>query len=235
MTHQLLIVAVLVVLEGLLSADNALVLALLVRHLPKTQRTKALKYGIIGAFAFRLIAVLLATHLIYFWPFRFLGGLYLCHITWRHFRDKRLNRVGAAQAAGRGFWPTVVVVELTDIAFSIDSILAAVGLSTDLWVVYTGGVLGIIAMRFVAGGFLRLLDRFPSLESSAYYLVGWIGFNMVAETYLMDAYDIVVPRWLFWLVMLVLFGLGFIKREVKPETPRESLFSESDKEESSEK
>ena len=113
-----------------------------------------------------------------------------------------------------------MVVELTDIAFSIDSILAAVGLSQEVWVVYTGGVLGIIAMRFVAGGFLKLLDRFPPLETSAYGLVGWIGFNMVAATYLMDTYPTLFPKWLYWMVMLVIFALGFVPRS--PRQPSES-------------
>ena len=215
MFNTIFVIASLVVLEGLLSADNALVLALLVRHLPSEQRTKALKYGIIGAFVFRFIAVLLATRMIYLWPFRLLGGLYLCYLTISHFREKGNNQQTDVATEPLGFWPTVVVVELTDIAFSIDSILASVGLSQELWVVYTGGVLGIIAMRFVAGGFLQLLDRFPSLETSAYLLVGWIGINMVASTYLMDYYPVLVPRWFFWMMMAGLFAYGFIQQEAK--------------------
>lgn len=214
MFNTIFVIASLVILEGLLSADNALVLAILVRHLPKEQRTKALKYGIAGAFAFRFIAVILATHLIYLWPFRLLGGLYLCHLTLDHFRKKQQGQVDETPK-NLGFWPTVIAVELTDIAFSIDSILASVGLSQDLWVVYTGGVLGIIAMRFVAGGFLQLLERFPGLETSAYLLVGWIGINMVAATFLMEYYPVLVPRWLFWMVMAGLFAYGFVQHKVK--------------------
>ncbi len=209
--HYILIVATLVILEGLLSADNALVLALLVRHLPPKQRTRALRYGIAGAFGFRLLALFLAAHLIYFWPFRLLGGLYLCQIAFSHFHQRRQTSSAISSMAARGFWSTVAVVEFTDIAFSIDSILVAVGVSQEIWVVYTGGVLGIIAMRFVAGGFLNLLDRFPGLERSAYLLVGWIGFNMVAETYLLDLFPVLLPRWLYWLVMAVLLGLGFFQ------------------------
>jgi YkoY family integral membrane protein len=206
MLHYLFIVLTLVVLEGLLSADNALVLAILVRHLPRVQRKKALRYGIWGAFIFRLIAILLAKELRRFWPFRLLGGLYLCYVSVSHFLSRKTEQPELIEVSKKGFWGTVVAVELTDIAFSVDSILAAVAMSDKIWVVYLGGVLGIITMRFVAGGFLRLLDLFPRLETAAYLLVAWIGIKLSLETF-----DIHFPGWLFWGVMFVLFTSGFLK------------------------
>ncbi|GIW88456.1 MAG: hypothetical protein KatS3mg108_2780 [Isosphaeraceae bacterium] len=186
----------LVLLEGLLSADNALVLAVMVQHLPKHQQKRALRYGIWGAFFFRLIAVIFAYQLIQFWQLKLLGGMYLVFLAIKHFggghEEPSVGEV-PKRRFGQGFWATVVNVELADIAFSIDSILAAVamveGLPEDLQrnqtlalgIIYVGGILGIVMMRLVAGGFLVILNKYPGLASGAYFLVGWIGLKLVGS------------------------------------------------------
>lgn len=203
----ILTVGTLVVLEGLLSADNALVLAILVKHLPSPQRKKALRYGIIGAFVFRLICILIATWLIHAWYFKAVGAAYLIYISVNHFLRHADHHRQEKRAKKMGFWKTVAVVELTDIVFSVDSILAAVAISPKIWVVYLGGILGIITMRFVAGGFLKLLDRFPGLENGAYILVSWIGLKlalMTAQEEIAGFPHLMTPV-LFWVVMGVIF------------------------------
>lgn len=219
--HDLATVGTLALLEGLLSADNALVLAVLVRHLPTHQRKKALRYGIWGAFGFRIICVLLATYLIQAWYFKAGGALYLLFIAVKHLLPGADHAAEGKRAKGYGFWKTVVAVELTDIVFSVDSIIAAVAMSPKLWVIYFGGVVGIIAMRFVAGVFLKLLERFPGLEKGAYLLVGWIGLKLAVSSW-EEVAHLFGPRWgwpparieqwtwhldpaLFWLVMAVIF------------------------------
>jgi YkoY family integral membrane protein len=198
-------VATLVVLEGLLSADNALVLAVMVRHLPKHQQKRALRYGMLGAFVFRLIAVLFAASVLHYWILKALGGVYLLYIALSHLSHRDEGHETAHRSRfGEGFWGTVIGVEVTDIVFSIDSILAAVAtaealpketggielftipavnviVDIKLMVIYIGGILGIIAMRFVAGYFLILLDRFHGLATGAYYLVGWIGLKLLGD------------------------------------------------------
>ncbi len=183
----------LVILEGLLSGDNALVLAVMVRHLPKLQQKRALLYGIWGAIVFRLIAVVSAEYLLRFWQLKVIGGLYLILLALRHFVSFGHGDEGdpdTAKSFGRGFWGTVVSVELADIAFSIDSILAAVALVEGmpqklqdnkvlaLGIIYLGGVLGIIMMRLVAQFFIKVLDRFKGLAAGAYLLVAWIGIKL---------------------------------------------------------
>src|SRR4051812_2178076 len=178
----------LVFLEGLLSADNALVLAVMVRHLPKTQQKRALRYGIWGAFLFRLIAILLSSVLLRFWQFKVGGGLYLLYLAGEHFLSKdEGDESTKSRRFGKGFWGTVISVEIADIAFSIDSILAAMAMAVSLehlgenWklgTVYLGGILGIITMRFVAGYFIILLERFSGLAAGAYVLVAWIGLKL---------------------------------------------------------
>jgi len=192
----------------------------MVRHLPDEQRGKALKYGLFGAFFFRAIGVLLAGHLVQIWWLKMIGALYLIWLAVSHFWKKwRASQTdeSAEPPAPMGFWRTVLAVELTDIAFSLDSIVAAVAMSNKLWVVYLGGVLGIITMRFVAGYFLKLLDTFHALETSAYLLVAWIGLKLGLETY-PQAVGLApyehgqgpIPKWLFWTVMCVLFFGAFL-------------------------
>ena len=107
-------VAVLVLLEGLLSADNALVLAVMVRHLPKKQQTRALRYGVIGAFVFRLIAVVFASTLLHYWIVKVVGGAYLLWIAGSHLLSGEHDESEQKTRFGNGFWATVIGVELTD-------------------------------------------------------------------------------------------------------------------------
>ncbi|NLX04663.1 MAG: TerC family protein [Phycisphaerae bacterium] len=215
--HNVAIIVSLVVLEGLLSADNALVLAILVRHLPKSQQSKALKYGIFGAFFFRFWGVIFAAWLVAYWQFKAVGAGYLLYLAFKHFLRRSSDHGGGrAGSATMGFWKTVAVVELTDIAFSVDSIVAAVAMSDRKWVIYTGGVLGIITMRFVAGVFLRILERFPRLETAAYMLVAWIGIKLGLScldqliTGHVEHGPYHMPPVLFWTVMVAIFVGGLL-------------------------
>jgi len=187
----LLVMTNLVLSEVLLSFDNALVLAIMVSHLPRDQYFRlgpirmsiqrwALTTGILSAYLFRILAIGIGTYLIQFWFLELLGGGYLLWLGMEHFLGLR-KKSQEARPNGRGFWATVIKVELMDIAFSIDSILAALGISQKVWVILMGGVIGILCMRFVAGLFLRLLHRFPLFKHTGYALVSFIGFRLVSE------------------------------------------------------
>jgi YkoY family integral membrane protein len=204
--HAISVIGTLIVLEGLLSADNALVLAILVKHLPKDRQKKALLYGIGGAFVFRFLMLVTARWFIHLWYLCAAGAFYLAYISFKHFLVQSSSKRRAEVKNGPGFWRTVVSVELTDVAFAVDSVVVAVALSKELWLIYTGGVLGIIAMRFAAGGFLALLERFPGLEHMAYGLVGWIAVKLGVQAYGMLAGDesIHLHKWVFWTGMAVI-------------------------------
>src|SRR5262245_15781896 len=161
---DLLTIVLLVALEGLLSADNAMVLAVLVLGLPKPEQRKALRYGIFGAFAFRGAATLLAVYLIRLAWVKLAGAVYLLYLVVRHFsqrggEESHRGPQAHAQFGLSAFWATVVKVELTDLVFAIDSILVAVAMSPKLWVVLSGGILGIIMMRLVIGQLLAIVER----------------------------------------------------------------------------
>jgi YkoY family integral membrane protein len=214
---DLVTVALLVALEGLLSADNALVMAIMVLGLPKKQHSFALRYGLIGGFAFRIIATLLASSLIRVSWIRLLGGLYLLYLTYTHFRgagdaDDRRQAPPAKPWLGLSpFWATVVRVELINLAFSIDSILVAVAMSPKLWVVIAGGILGIVAMRLVVGQLLSLVQRYPALVDGAFVIIAWVGFKLCWEY--LNAAGVVhfeIPQWFSLSLIAVIFAAAFI-------------------------
>jgi len=196
-----------VILEGLLSVDNALVLALMVSALPQNQQKKALRYGIWGAFIFRICAVFAALYLIKFWWLKIAGGAYLFYVAYSGLRSHGGNNSSEALS---GFWLTVAKVELMDMAFSIDSILAAVAMTDKEWLIITGGILGIIAMRFAAGTFVRLLKCYPTLKITAYVLVFVIGAKLIVSVWWHP------PHWLFFSLLFLILGralvIGYFKR-----------------------
>jgi YkoY family integral membrane protein len=212
---DLLTIALLVALEGLLSADNAMVLAVLVLGLPKKEQRKALRYGIIGAFTFRTIAVLLAVYLIQLAWVKLIGALYLMYLVVQHFSGgqsagERRSAPPAQPWLGlTAFWATVVKVELTDIVFAIDSILVAVAMSPKTWVILSGGILGIVMMRLVIGQLLALVERYPLLVDGAFIIIAWVGFKLLVE-YLHNAgyVGFEIPRWLSLGLIVIIFGVA---------------------------
>lgn len=191
-------------LEGILSVDNSLVLAILVRRLPEQQRKKALTYGIAGAFLFRLIALIFAVSLMRFVAFKAIGGGYLIYLAMKHmFFFHKEDAHGSRPSTARSFWKTVLVVELTDIAFAVDSITTAVAMSKKLVVIWMGGIMGIIFLRFAAGFFVRLLERLPKLEDLAYQLIFFIGVKLFLESFHVE-----MAHGIFWMMMGVIVVLG---------------------------
>ena len=217
-----LTIGLLVLLEAALSADNALVLAVLVLPLPPKQQKRALRYGIIGAFAFRIIATVFAAYLIGWAWVKLVGALYLLYLPAKHFLQKPDEAsAGSTKAIATmfglsAFWSTVVRVEMTDIVFAIDSILVAVAMSRKLWVIITGGILGIIAMRVLIGQLLGLVGRFPAIVDGAYVIVAWVGVKLMIE-YLHGIHVIgwEIPKWLSIVVMLLLFAASVFYARLK--------------------
>src|SRR4249920_541046 len=163
-----------------------MVLALLVLGLPKSQQQKALRYGIVGAFLFRGAATLAAAYLIQLGWVKLAGAAYLLYLSFEHFfrsnAETRRTPPRARPWLGLSpFWATVVKVELTDVVFAIDSILIAVAMSPKLWVILTGGILGIVMMRLVIGKLLSLVERYPVLVDGAFVIIAWVGVKLLIE------------------------------------------------------
>ncbi len=201
---SLTVILNLILIESLLSVDNAAVLATMVLDLPKDQRKKALKYGIIGAYVFRGICLLFAAMLIQIWWFKPVGGIYLLVLAIKYFFTKKKEEDPQTIAeelerkqrswlyrktlgAFGPFWSTVILVELMDLAFSIDNVIAANAYTKNIILIWVGVFIGILAMRFVAQGFVRLMEKYPFLSICAYTVIGILGLkltlSMVAHFY----------------------------------------------------
>lgn len=190
MIHDIALLLNIFLLESLLSIDNAAVLALMVKDLPKKQRPKALKYGIFGAFAFRGLSLFIASWLVQILWLKIIGGAYLLYLTYGHFTsakdtieegvDKEKSKIYLAGKNRLGqFWTTVILVEVMDIAFSIDNIFAAVAITENITLILAGVFIGIIAMRFIAQWFTKLIVKFPTLEKSAFIVIGILGIKLI--------------------------------------------------------
>ena len=189
-----LIIGNLIIIESLLSVDNAAVLATMVMDLSKEQRKKALKYGIIGAYVFRGLCLLFASFLVKIWWLKPIGGLYLLYLCFDYFRkeatpsedddtlDKKSNWIYKRTIGAFGpFWATVALVEVMDLAFSIDNVFAAVAFTDNMALIYIGVFIGIFAMRYVAQGFVKLMENYPFLETAAFIVIGVLGLKLTSS------------------------------------------------------
>ncbi|HEY0284746.1 MAG TPA: hypothetical protein VGC23_05110 [Vicinamibacterales bacterium] len=215
---DLFTIGVLIVLEGLLSADNAMVMAVMVLGLPVSLHHKALKYGLIGAFVFRVITTLAAFWLIRVTFAKAVGGAYLLYLPYQHFwgsgesSEERREPPKAKPWLGlSAFWATVVRVELMNLVFSIDSILAAVAISPKIGVVLAGGILGIVAMRIVVGRLLTLIQKYPAIVDGAFIIIAWVGSKLIVE-YLHAEHFIAmeIPQWLSLTVIVGIFVVSLV-------------------------
>lgn len=213
---DLITIGLLVLLEGLLSADNALVLAILVLSLPRDQQRKALRYGILGAFFFRIVAIIFAAQMIEYSWVKLIGGAYLMYLSYAHFFRHSEEGRGTIKPAKAmfglsAFWATVVKVELTDIVFAIDSILVAVAMSPKLWVIITGGVLGIVAMRLVIGQLLTLVQKYPALVDGAFIIIAWVAIKLFVEyAHQVHWISFTIPKSLSLGLIVVIFGISYV-------------------------
>lgn len=235
------VLLVLIALEGLLAADNALVLAIMVKHLPEKERKKALFYGLAGAFVFRFASLFAISFLVDVWQVQAVGALYLLFIALNHIFRKVIVKKGedsADKRAGKeqkksGFWMTVFKVEIADIAFAIDSILAAVALAVALpttnlpkiggmdgghfIVIFLGGFIGLLIMRFAANMFVKLLGSRPGLEIAAFCIVGWVGVKLAVHTLAHPAIHVIshdfaesaIWKLTFYAVLILIAALGW--------------------------
>ncbi|WP_353856575.1 TerC family protein [Bacillus sp. Bos-x628] len=229
------VLLVLIGLEGILAADNALVMAVMVKHLPEKQRKKALFYGLAGAFVMRFGSLFLISFLVDVWQVQAIGAIYLLYISIYHILKSHVFKKNETETNIKqsGFWATVVKVELADIAFAVDSILAAVALAVTLpktslpqiggldggqfIVILLGGVIGLVIMRFAATVFVKLLQTRPSLETAAFVIVGWVGVKLMLYTLSHPAIGVISSHFIhstlwkaiFWTVLIAIAAFGW--------------------------
>jgi YkoY family integral membrane protein len=227
----LLLLPVLVALEAVLSADNAIALAAIAQGLegPQLQR-RALNFGLIIAFCLRIILILTATWVLRYWQFELLGAIYLLWLVYQHFSPN-----GETDAEGDSHHPhkprftsllqAIPMIALTDLAFSLDSVTTAIAISRETWLVITGGLIGVIALRFMAGLFIRWLEIFTHLEDAGFVTVSFVGLRLLLRVI---NSDFVPPEWLMVILIALVFIWGFSEQVDKPAEPDATAMQAAD-------
>jgi YkoY family integral membrane protein len=187
---EVLIFLNIMILEIVLSIDNAAVLAAMVKELPKDQQKKALTYGIAGAYVFRGLALLFASVLIKLVWLKVAGGLYLMYLAYNAL-STNVEQDGESKMTIKipflsALWSTIVAIEMMDLVFSIDNVFAAVAFTPNLWLICGGVFVGILAMRFATTKFVKVLEKNPILERVAYWVIGALGLKLVSSYWLHD-------------------------------------------------
>lgn len=206
----LFLLVILVALEAVLSADNAIALASIAQGLEDEElERRALNFGLLAAFVLRMVLILTATWVIKFWQFELLGALYLLWLVFQHFSTPEGPEGEHHGPRFSSLWQAIPLIALTDLAFSLDSVTTAIAVSDKTWLVLTGATIGIITLRFMAGLFIRWLDEYLHLEDAGYITVGFVGLRLLLKVV---AADLVPPEWLMITAIGVLFIWGFSKR-----------------------
>ncbi len=203
----------LIIIEGLLSVDNALAIAAMAAHLDPEKRARAMNIGYIGAYGFRVVALVFAASIIENHWVKLAGALYLIWLMCSHFGSRGHEAEDAEAAAGkidmrhRTFASTIMMISLMDLSLSVDNVVAAIALSpNNLWPVYLGVTIGIICLRLVAGVAVKMIERFPVLEHTAFVLVGYVGLLLLNEL----IFTIHVDRLIKFAGIVVIIGLSLL-------------------------
>ncbi|ERN42001.1 integral membrane protein, YkoY family [Rubidibacter lacunae KORDI 51-2] len=210
-----LLLLVLILMEAVLSADNAIALAAIAQGLhSREQQRRALNIGLVVAYTLRVTLILTAAWVVRFWQFELLGAAYLLWLVFDFFASEEDDKHRHHGHQFANVWQAVPAIALADLAFSLDSVTTAIALSDRVWLVLTGGLIGVVALRFLAGLFIRWLDEFENLETAGYITVGFVGLRLLARVI---AHDLVPPQWALVVVVASVFAWGFSKPSRQPE------------------
>lgn len=230
-----LILFQIVVLDGIMSVDNGAVLGTLVRHLPSNQRRRALMYGIVGAIVGRGVMLVGAKYIIEHPTLRLIGAGYLLLLFWNHLKvgpkwlhpdlvklvTWLLGKLFGKNTQTSGFWPTVIQVELTDLAFSLDNVVAIVALTSNFALVIVGVCISILLMRFSASLYSGLVEKVPALEHGAFLVIGFIGGRMISEQLLGFEFPDVAQFAVSMTILVVCGIVGFLM--IRKQSPVEEV------------
>ncbi|WP_017655547.1 TerC family protein [Fortiea contorta] len=205
-----IVLLILVLLEAVLSADNAIALAAIAQGLEdKKLEQQALNLGLVVAYVLRITLLLTATWVQNFWQFELLGAAYLLWLVFQHFtvnEDEENQRHGPRFSS---LWQVIPVIALTDLAFSLDSVTTAIAVSQETWLVLTGTTIGIVTLRYMTGLFIRWLDEFENLEDAGYVTVALVGLRLLLKV-VND--NFVPPEWAMITAIGLVLAWGFSKR-----------------------
>lgn len=208
--QTLLLLLVLVALESVLSADNAIALAAIAQGLEKPElERRALNIGLVFAYILRMSLILTASWVSKYWQFELAGAIYLLWLVFQYFSSDSDDGDEHHGPRFTSLWQAIPVLALTDLAFSLDSVTTAIAVSQETWLILIGATIGIIALRFMAGLFIRWLDEFTHLEDAGYITVALVGLRLLMRV-INDS--LVPPEWVMVTAVALIFVWGFSKR-----------------------
>ena len=211
--EALVVLGILILLEAVLSADNAIALAAIAQKLEdKKLENQALNIGLVVAYVLRIGLLLTATWVQQLWEFELLGAVYLLWLVFQHFTAQESSEDGKSSPRYNSLWQVIPVIALTDLAFSLDSVTTAIAVSNETWLVLTGATIGIIALRFMAGLFIQWLDEFVYLEDAGYITVALVGLRLLLKV-VNDT--LVPPEWVMIAAISLILAWGFSKRTLQ--------------------
>lgn len=213
-----LLLLILIALEAVLSADNAIALAAIAKGLENSQlQRQALNLGLLLAYILRIALILTATWIIRFWQFEFLGAIYLLWLVFNYFTSEEDEQSHHHRIRFNSVWQAIPMLAVTDLAFSLDSVTTAIAIADDLWLILIGGTIGVITLRFMAGLFIRWLNEFTHLEDAGFLTVGFVGLRLLIRAF---EPGFVPPEWVTIAMIAVIFLWGFSERS-QPESSKE--------------
>ncbi len=213
-----LVLLVLSLLEAVLSADNAIALAAISQGLENSKlQRQALNLGLVVAYVLRISLILTATWVTKFWQFELLGAVYLLWLVFKYFTSNDSDGHEHHGPRFQSLWQAIPMIALTDLAFSLDSVTTAIAVSQETWLVLTGATIGIIALRFMAGLFIRWLDEYLHLEDAGYLTVALVGLRLLVRVI---NEDLLPPEWLMISAIALIFLWGFSVRTLT-DSPKE--------------
>lgn len=180
--HSISILINIVLIEALLSIDNATILTTLVKNINKKDRKKALNYGIFGAYLFRIISLIFAAVIINMWWLKLIGGFYLIDLGINHFLKKEEKNFFKINFVSK-IWVTILYVELIDFLFSIDNIFAGISYSNNPLLIFLGVFISLFLLRISTVKLLKLTEKYSSLEDSAYFIIILLGLKLIISLY----------------------------------------------------
>ena len=213
-----LVLLILVVLEAVLSADNAIALAAIAQGLEDSNlQRRALNFGLAAAYVLRITLILTATWVVQYWQFELLGAAYLLWLVFQHFTSETEENDRHHGPRFTSVWQTVPIIAITDLAFSLDSVTTAIAISDKTWLVLAGGTIGVITLRFMAGLFIQWLQEYVHLEDAGYITVGFVGLRLLVRAL---KPELVPSEWSMVAAIALVFLWGFSKR-IEDKTPIE--------------
>jgi YkoY family integral membrane protein len=211
-----LILVILIVLEAVLSADNAIALAAIAQGLKDRKlQGYALNIGLLAAYILRITLILTATWVIRYWQFELIGALYLLWLVLQYFLKSNEDNEKTSTFEFNSLWQAVPVIAVTDLAFSLDSVTTAIAVADELWLILAGGTIGVLTLRFLAELFIKWLEEFTHLEDAGFITVGFVGLRLLLRVINRNW---VPPEWLMIIAIALLFIWGFSKRRTDEET-----------------